>query len=140
MGTIRVFFANGSHEDRPDTCPVFGARPAKHPRAVTVRDSGNGFVLGAQGPLGMVASWALLECYRDRQWWAYRLTDEPGERLRGRWELVRIESYRDQIERLTRERDEARRLFVLCVPEIDDPERDEYRRLYSRAKQEGWLP
>lgn len=104
----RIFFPDGTHEDRPDNCPLFGAKPNKHPRAAF--PDARGFGLGCQGYAHHSVGLPATECRRDLEWWAYRLTDGfgEGEQLRGRWEPVRIESHQAERERrLAAERDVA---------------------------------
>lgn len=105
---IRIFFPDGTHEDRPDNCPLFGGtRPNKHPR--TAFPWRHGFAVHCQGYAGFVFSVPAAEAMRGVEWWAYRLTGGfgEGERLRGRWEPVQIESYAAERGRLATERDAA---------------------------------
>jgi hypothetical protein len=57
----------------------------------------------------------------------------------GAWSKARVERAGEQIDRLTRERDAARRLAALCLRSITGPEVAEMRALREQGKREGWL-
>jgi len=96
MSTVRLFFSDGTHEDRDDSSHVFFACPHKHPRTAAPSTRGH-FAVAALHQWPPVESCQLAELSR-----FYRITSglRPRETLRGNWATVRVETWRQEAERL----------------------------------------
>jgi hypothetical protein len=122
---IRVTFADGATEDREDDSPCIGSMldPAlKHPS----EERWYLWLDGDRWPLSFCGhSASPLSQWRGWGAWVWRITSAPNEPLAGQWAECHVESYPEQIDRLTAERDE------------EEQRADRWRADYDH-KQEEW--
>lgn len=139
---IQVRFEDGSTEERDAESPCIAdvfepalRHPSEERRYLYFRDDPYplSFCACAVRPLKHWRGGALV----------WRITGGLGEdeTMTGEWAPCRVETADEQIDRLTRERDEARRAYALSLTSLRNPaDFEEWKRLRAKASKEGWLP
>lgn len=137
---ILVTFTDGTTEMRPANCPVGTGSASWIPGG----DIGLvGKMLRIDLPDGREAfAWRLdyaREAWGDVSVWCIVGQDPITKALTGQWRQCRPETVNEQIDRLTRERDDARRVAVLGRMPWTAARKAEKLVLVDAAKREGWL-